>query len=341
MLTTTDAVPWQLADHAENSDRLSELMRRVETPLSPPEFLALVSRTYMDLKGADGHVQEESFRRSTSHQVFVAAIRQALTLVPHPTSILVLGVGSGFAGCRSRYARSAVIEAFTAAGHPAVESDDLTPRSLLRPRPSLPRFDIVASHSLLHFVPYLGQCWRHISNSVAPGGCYVMGHEPNARFWQHPHLVELYRRRVAGNRRPRPAWRRALGWVSRAMHLSDHAELHAQVNRRLIAAGAIAHHLAPVEINRLVDVHRRSLHPSPFRIGLDGIDLQQMSEAEAFADMRLVWSLSYDHAGYSSSESDAGAELRELGESWPDDGATCTAVWQKQPDTRHGSSMTA
>ena len=144
-------------------------------------------------------------------------------------------------------------------------------------------FDAITFNSTVHHVPDLRRLFAEVDRLLAPGGCVIMGHEPNRAFFTHPILWPNYRL-VSLVCNPRTSFgeilRRA-GLIDPARRLArrfsgsmrGYQQIVDAVNAQLLAEGLLRQPLTPDEVTAIVDVH------SPTAGGYDparGIDLGQL-----------------------------------------------------------------
>jgi len=245
--------------------------------------------------------------------------------------VLAIGCGRGFAGRSSGYAASVVREVFGPAEAAEVDRLDVTPELLSEVREP---YDIVVTHSLLHFVFEFRPLCRLIQNLVAPGGAYVMANEHNSRFWANPECVremknvaaaesrgkrlrklldpERYWRRIQRLGRPKPAW-------------SD------QINQILRARFHLAADLTQKEIVRIIDPYMPDPYSGDCPIGKDGMNWADL-ENGPLAQMRLEHVVTSGYVMRSNPERvpEPWRALDEaLSSRHPLDGFSYTALWRK------------
>jgi len=320
---------------------LGDLMRQVGADMPAERFLAVVTRTYQEVKqqGYAGDV-ETAFRRSPSHGVFGDALVAARKILPPRPAILVLGCGPELAGCDATYAAAVVESVFPVAARGSLACHDVRPptedREAWAPPIAGGPFDLLVSHSLVHFAADVPGLLAGIAGQVAPRGVYVMAHEPNARYWRN-----------AACQRARSDWLAALRrrktlakyfspgrYLSRLTQwwLPRRPDLTVAVNRELRQRHGFTADLRPGELSRLVDPHRPGGLGDAWKIGLDGFDGDAL-RSECLPAFQQRWLATYDHLGYRGD--------RPLPRSWqqveralrtnyPSDGAVLSAVWQKE-----------
>lgn len=282
---------------------LSTVMSRVHARLEPAEFIEAVAIAFQEARNRESvEVMDQRFRREASFQLFQKALGLALMRGGPAQSVLVLGCGRGFAGETADFAARVVQESFASPRGLQVRTLNVTPRTCFQ-APELAgterTWDLVVTHSLLHYIPNLGPVFDLIRRALSPSGGLIVSHEPNARFWQSPECQAM----VANLRKARRLLR--LRRRLRPSHLFRRFRTKAQpvvsvsvgVNRYLAERHELSAPLTDEEIRRLVDVHRPGALPGTFRIGLNGFDTDDLGKIY-LPDFRLLWTGSSGHLGY-------------------------------------------
>jgi hypothetical protein len=309
-------------------------MERVGWNAEPEEFLAMVALAYRHaLRTVAPSGVEPLFREEASHGAFVDGLEQVCGRLHGPAEMLVVGCADDYLGCDARYAAEVLREVVPRQKIASVYSINLTRDDLHRPVRSCGglRFDLVVSHSLLHFIPELGAVLRRIVTSLPESGMYLMAHEPNARFWLNQELLEERRRMAAGElARGRRQQLFSLAAYTTKLRLivgwRPPIDLVRVANQDLRERHAFHAILSPHEMARIVDPHRPADGANEFRIGLNGFDARNLR----IGPNRLAWARSYDHLGYVDYRGlpDKWARRnRELEQAYPDDGVNWTALW--------------
>ncbi len=323
-------------------DVLEALANRVGASVSAERLPHAVSLAYRRARQAGLHGDMvQRFRKGPGFPRFQQALQQALERTPMVAEVLVLGCGPGFVGQRSRYAKDVFVETITSACDVAIAMQDISRHKvdqLKRQRSRLAdggRYDLVISHSLLHYIPDFEPVLRAIGNALRPQGCYLMAHEPHARFWENAECVTAQREFFDVKQRPSGfrAWGQSLRsrWRGRQQVQN---ELHAGVNAQLQRWGVLSAPLTSDEIDRLVDPHRRPDPPTSCRFGQDGLDPAALIQ-HAVQGFELAWSQTYGHLGYLAPEQLHGEwkhRAAELQATYPHDGANITALFQNSLD---------
>lgn len=312
---------------------LRDLAARVGSRQSPREFLHGVMEVYKEIQRtefpADMH---QTFRNGPSHPLFVESLRQIRWENKRRLRILVLGCGDPFVGRDSTYAVQVVEESLAADQIEIVDRCEVTPSCWDdRVAHRFGTYDLVVSHSLVHFLAELVPFFQFIERVTAPGGYYVMGHEPSARFWKNADCLSALRDRQRDELRRR-RWSRWPGLIGRILGKRQRKPtLHDAINAALRERFGFSSTLTAQEIDRLVDLHRPKEFPETFRIGSDGFDDDELRQ-QYLTGWQRQWMGSSGHVGY--------ADARRLGAKWqtrdatlrrqfPLDGTSFTAVWQK------------
>src|SRR5579872_6181517 len=179
---------------------LSNTMERVGCSAEPKEFLAMVASAYWHaLRTLTPSGVEPMFREEASHGAFIAGVEQACRHLNGPAEILALGCADDYLGCDANYTAKVLRDVVPPEKIAALYSMNLTRGDLNKPIRSCGgcRFDLVVSHSFLHFVQELGAVMGRLVTLLSEGGVYLMAHEPNARFWSNHGLLEERRRMAA------------------------------------------------------------------------------------------------------------------------------------------------
>ena len=334
-----------LANYQESVDCLSDVMKRVHTQLTVPEFIEAVAVTFQEVRNDEPQdVMQRRFRAAGSFPMFQKALRLSLRARGEAQSILVMGCGRGFAGEPADFAAHVVNEIFLSK-RTSVATCNLSsaflrqdPERLFSISPFAGQhgsFDLVVTHSLLHYIPDLTAAFTLIRRLLKPSGGLILSHEPNSRFWKDDACQETvralgkevragqWRRRFSVNR----LYRLFRATTGRTERISD------RVNRKLMERYVLTGSLAENEIQRLVDIHRPEAVPGTFRIGLNGFDPQDLTQTY-LPGFRLIWVGSSDHLGYASSASLSPKWQRReqtLAASRPLAGCVFTAYWSQDP----------
>jgi hypothetical protein len=327
-----------LADPEVGILYLHNIMERVGCQARPAEFLRLVNRIYRAAQKTL-RVPDASFAHNTSHAIFRDALAEVSRRISRPARILVAGCGDYFAGCDAEYA-ARVVQNLIPEKTKSIHTWNLTYADLAEPGKAgvKGQYDLLVTHSLLHFIAGLGGLLRCFSGLLVPGGMYLMAHEPNARFWLNRPLADEGRRILA-------AWT-ADDLRHRFFKLSTYLEkakkmvqgppmsLESRVNQGLAQRFGVGANLTALELARIVDPHRppNGGGEDGFRIGLNGFDRENLSRCGW--DALPAWIRTYSHLG--------GVDCAQLPKKWkqryseletlyPDDGAFWTAVWIVNP----------
>ena len=302
---------FHLEDHADNFARLQKTMSRVQTLLSPPDFIRTVSKVFQREQMALSSQEQVRFREQSAFQVFLDVLHATMKDREKPISVAVLGCGVGFAGVGPGFAATVVKEAISARDIVSIAEIEITPELLsseTRLRSVLTAVnspvDLVVSFSFLHYIPCLSPLFWFIDRLVSPAGGFIMAHEPNARYWRNPVLQEAFSRFQQSKklgRRLRALRSRLLGHHSKTS--GDKANpLAAVVNACLRREFAFKDDLRESEIARIVDVHRPEAFRSGFRIGWDGFDIDAL-QLSYLGKFKLADEFTVGHLGYNDSRS--------------------------------------
>jgi hypothetical protein len=194
-------------------------------------------------------------------------------------------------------------------------------------------WDLVVTHSLLHYIPNLGPVFDLIRRALSPSGGLITCHEPNARFWRNREcqvaVANLRKARLAQRLRRRLRPSHLFRWFRTKTLPVDSVSVG--VNRYLAERHEFSAALTDEEICRLVDVHRPGSLPGTFRIGLNGFDTDDLGKTY-LPDFRLLWTGSSGHLGYADASvfppKWQGIEAR-LACEHPLAGSVFTAYWSR------------
>jgi SAM-dependent methyltransferase len=306
---------------------LRDTMWRVGAAVRPAEFVAAVVEAWRAIEVVTEEEVQARFRASRAWRDFCDVLRMA---AQPRARVLAIGCGRGFAGRNSAYAASVVREV-NSADVAEIDRLDVTPELLSEVREP---YDIVVTHSLLHFVFEFRPLCRLIQNLVAPGGVYVMANEHNSRFWSNPECVSRmkhvaaaesrekrmrklldparYWGRIQRLGRPKPAW-------------SD------RINQILRARFHLAADLTQKEIVRIIDPYMPDPYSGECPIGKDGMNWADLEDGP-LAQMRLEHVVTSGYVMRSNPE-DIPEQWRAIDQSlsskFPLDGCSYTALWRK------------
>jgi ubiquinone/menaquinone biosynthesis C-methylase UbiE len=312
-----------------------------------PELVLKVNEVFHDVEGsAYAGVHPEIFKGEASRWDELA--RSEVAPRRHPMRVMDVGCGTGFVAER-------VAPVLT--GEDTLVCADLSQamldacRRMLGDNRFACRFefvkldgqtlglpdgscDVLTMNSVLHHLPDSGAAMREIGRILKPGGCFIVAHEPNRRFYasrgmrMRASLVGM----IASPKQTAGAALRRLGLMSlvhRVVNRRHHTAVLDEVNRRLLDAKVIEQPLTQDELTAIVDVQSPTAggwHPDR------GIDIEALAAQHLpNFDCRLV---TYDHLG--SGIDRAGGVFatysKRLARKRPKDGATLLAVLTKKSD---------
>lgn len=300
-------------------------MRRiVGAAPAPAEFKAILGEVYHAARGISDHEMRSRFRKTRAYAAFRALLREVAP--PAGARILAIGCGPRMAGRGAAYAASVVRECF-----PGTVVEELNLQNEVQPEASRvchgeePSFDLVVTHSFLHYVDELRRVCEWIGGMLRPGGRYLMANELNVRFWRNPEIVrEMRRVEAAESRRSRllnyANPRRYLAKARRALRGRHSLDAIARTNRLLHQRLDLDGDLTAREITLILE---------PYIDGMSWADL----ESGALSFMRLE---TVRTSGYLMREDPAHvpARWRALNENlaarYPLDGHTFSALWRQR-----------
>jgi SAM-dependent methyltransferase len=308
---------------------LRDTMWRVGASVRPAEFVEAVVETWRTVEIVSDQEVQARFRTSRTWRDYRALLQ---SLEP-PSRVLAVGCGHGLAGRSSAYAASVVREVFPSRTRTSIGRLDLTPYTLAEVRAP---YDLVVTHSLLHFLYDPKPVCRLILQMVAPGGVYIMANEPNARFWSNPECVremnevgEIEGRRRRFRRLASPAryWSR----LRRFAHAGEPQDWIERMNKLLQQRLGLSGDLTPKEIVRIIDPHIPDSYPGEFPMGRDGLNWSELESGPLFG-LRLdtVRTSGYVMRDNPDRVPDRWRPMDEkLASLYPLDGCAFSALWRK------------
>lgn len=315
------------ASHSNSGlPRLAEqLARWAGSPASHQEFASAVAAAFVTAQAKPAEQMFSACRNSRCYGDFCEVLVHAAAVVPPGGKVLALGVSRGWAARNSEFAYTVCRDALPA-GQFEIRRLDLTP-AMLRGEPRQQKYDLVVSHSLVHFFFDLDILLDFVKSLVRPSGSYVMVHEPNSRFSANSDCERAARnyeqaRRHDLRNRMRPS--RIANWV--ASHFRTRPDLAAKVNMILNKEHGWRTNLSWPEIAAIVDPHF-----PPHSAGLNWAHLGGTYLAE-FEARKVI---TCGHLGRSAPTKlpeywrRTENQLRKL---FPLDGSMFSAWWSRRPD---------
>jgi SAM-dependent methyltransferase len=304
-------------------------MWRVGAAVRPVDFVSAVVDAWRAVEVVTEAEVQARFRATRAYRDFRDTLRRA----GRPgLRALAIGCGRGLAGRSAAYAASVVREVYSSAEIVEIDRLDVTPETLADSREP---FDLVVTHSLLHFVYDFRPVCRLIRSLVAPGGVYVMANEPNSRFWANPECVREMKRiaeaesieiRLRKLISPSRYWGRIRRLGRPKARWSD------QINQILRDRLHLTDSLTEKEIVRIIDPYLPDPHPGKCEIGGEGINWTEL-EAGPLDGMRLEATTT---SGYvlRANPDPVPERWRDVDEQFsarlPLDGCSFTALWRKE-----------
>lgn len=235
--------------------RLAEqLARWASSPASHQEFASAVAAAFLVAQAKPAERMISACRSSRCYLDFRDVLLNAASVVPCGGRVLALGAGSGWAARDSEFAYAVCREVFPK-GKFSIQRLDLTP-AVLHAGPRQLRYDLVVSHSLLHYFFDLDIVLDFVAGLVKPSGGYVMTHEPNSRFVANSDCrrsMERFERARSRNMRRRLHPARIAGWF--LSRFRTRPDLAATVNALLNQEYGWHTNLSAAEISAIVDPH--------------------------------------------------------------------------------------
>jgi hypothetical protein len=272
--------------------RIESVIRRVGARMNPYAFIETISLAYQQ---AQAEVMPDldmpaRFRNGRSYSDFISTLNFAFQQLGSSVNALVIGCGRGYAGCTSAYAaeilRDVGVEVLR-----SVDTLELTPHILAQNATALiQQYDLVVAHSVAHFIPSLEAFFRFVR--ARAGNVFVLGHEPNAAFWNDPQ-IRVLRNRQRRHRRFRTTLAKLvnsssyMAKVTNTFRAKTRKSMTTAVNEILRSKFAYQSDLTQFEIAAFVDPHLPT--DSDFRIGQKGLDaaLIEKQYLSGFALLRL------------------------------------------------------
>jgi hypothetical protein len=279
-------------DDSASLQRIESVIRRVGTRVNPNAFIETISLAYQQ---AQAEVMPDldmpaRFRNERSYGDFTSTLNFAFQQLGSSVKALVIGCGRGYAGCTSAYAAE-VLRDVGVRVLKNVDTLELTPHILAQNATAVvQQYDLVVAHSVAHFIPSLEAFFGFVR--ARTGNVFVLGHEPNAAFWNDPQITVL-RNRQRRHRRFRTTLAKLVNpsyytaKVSNTFRVKTRKSMTTAVNEILRAKFAHQSDLTQFEIAALVDPHLPT--DSDFRIGQKGLDatLIEKQYLSGFALLRL------------------------------------------------------
>lgn len=314
---------------------LEQIIDRVGVELPVDQFVQAVQRAFLASRERSlGSQLVQAFRECPSFEDFRGALAQALNLAPANPSILVIGASPRVPGRDSAYASAVAREVFGAAGR--IERLDLEPGTIYNEPDG--RFDIVVTHSLCHYFFDQEAFLGFIRESVRRGGVYVMGNEPNRRFWTNTAVQQAYREmdRSEARRRAMRCYLNPMFHASRVRTmlggaLDETNAFERRVNLMLRQELNAGRSLTLKEMNRITDPFFPDELPGDHPLGGNGLDWEKEIPAR-LEDFGLEWIASARHLGKQNPRNLPAKWQRanaELASRFPADGNVFSAVWQR------------
>jgi hypothetical protein len=318
-------------------ERLAAVAARVGAAMPPRSLPECVSTVFQELQDSGfGQDMHQAFRRWPSYRDFRGALAASRSAMKAPLSILVLGCGKGHAGCGAAYAAGVIREIFEPSDIARLEEFDISPIDIQGRLTGLGSCDLLVTHSLVHFIPNLGSFFRSANRLIRAGGGYVMGHEPNRRYWMNPECrrvlervrtAQKLRKRIRALLSPERYYARVRSRVA-----PPEPTLERRLNDILRRRRQLTSDLTTKEIRRLVDPHLPDGLDGNFMIGLEGFDWEEL-QSKYLPGMRPAWTATSGHMGrWNPADLSRRWQRRnaELAARYPDDGATFAVFWRKQ-----------
>lgn len=295
-------------------------MRRVGAAAPAAEFTAVVAEALRRTQSVSDEEIRRRFDTTRGYEDFCLLLRQAGA--PHGARILAIGCAEGM-GRRAAYAAGVTRRHYAGAEVEELNWGDNGPPENGE-EPEEGRFDLVVTHSFLHYLPDFGPACERIGEMLKPGGGYVMASEPNVRFWRNPECVgEMERVGTAESRR-----RRLLKLLNPMCYMAkarrilqgrDDGDPFADAGRMVRERMGLRADLTAREIADILEPHRYGLSWAELKAG-------------PFSGMRLE---RVRTSGYVKRDNPARVPARwqeldtRLAARYPLDGCMFSALWRK------------
>jgi hypothetical protein len=257
---------------------LSRIMSRAGVRASADEFLDATARAFASAQRNVCQVDMQArFRACPSHQDFRRALQVACDNMPRPLSILVIGGAYPYTARSSDYAAQVAREVFASSDSCEISQLDVTPCDLHSPRGG--SFDLIVTHSLAHYFFDLALFFQFVRTHMKPSSGYVIGQEPNRRFWANLECqrfmneMETTKVRHPLGKYLRPA--NYVSWITRRVAQRKRISVEDLVNAALRKQFEMRGTLTLKEIHRMTDPHFPDELPGVCRMGSDGLDWEQ------------------------------------------------------------------
>jgi len=306
-------------------------------------FVAEVSNIYHKHEAAIYDARHEGLVHSRA--VWRDLLRRTASALPNRIAVLDFGCGTGFAAQQAidvfgeRIKRLdchdpspdmlAVCRKNIGGRMPAGKANFLEGESG-RAQVEASQYDLVLTNAVLHHVLDLEAFFAMIDRIVAPGGVYIAGHEPNRRFYRNRELVKASKR-FSAYKKVKRRFTRGF-WAAKLGGQPPEEGLEARVSREMLERDMIPEPLPPGVIPKLVDIHV----PIGFDIGdqrwgVNGFHGDRIV-SDYLPNFKLRGFQSYGHIKDDSVRRDPIWRRMEasLAAKFPNDGADCAMVFQKQ-----------
>ncbi|MEZ5353273.1 MAG: hypothetical protein R2762_11605 [Bryobacteraceae bacterium] len=193
----------------EDTALVESIAKRTGAPLPAAVFVEQVQLAFADaqrsMRAEAGSAVSPEFRDCPSFGVFRGALEQARSaLAPSrrrgAVSILAVGARPEIPARDSGYAADVTAEVFGSEAQ--ITRMEIGCQDLAQPAGG-ETYDLVVTHSLPHFFLDMPAFLKLVTARVRAGGGYVMGSEPNRRYWSNAELAAQYRELAASVRRRR------------------------------------------------------------------------------------------------------------------------------------------
>lgn len=314
---------------------LEQIRQRVGIDLPVESFVEAVQRAFLASRERSlGAQLVQAFRECPSFQDFRGALVQAAHLAHGDGSVLVVGASPRVPGRDSAYAAAVTREVFGA--NCRIDRLDLEPDTIYQ-EPER-RYDVVVTHSLCHYFFDQESFFGFVRAATRAGGVYVMGNEPNRRYWTNGEVQKAFRAMDASETR-----RRALRcYANPLFHLArlrtmiggaldENGAFERKVNLILRQEYNASSNLTHKEMNRITDPFFPDELPGEHPLGGNGLDWEREVPGQ-LVDFGLEWIASARHLGKKNPGHLPAKWQRvnaALAAKYPMEGNVFSAVWRR------------
>jgi hypothetical protein len=309
-------------------ESINALMQRLGVTLPAAAFSAAVQSGLIRAMPGSSETVIQGFRTCPSLASFQTGLeRERQRLAGKPARVLAIGAGPEVAGQSSAYAADITREVLGAGSR--IERMEWAGKRIEGPEGE---FDLVVSHSLLHFLLDYERLVEFAAGKVARGGGWVMAGESNARYWRNEEMLQAARAWVQSRDKKglRGVYSRVRRTLSRWSPRRD-PSVEDAVNHYLEDRFGIRSKLTLAEIRGVADPYFPDAFAEVPGIGATGLDWERDLPA-MLSGFRRDWTGTARAFGKLHPRTLTPEWLtihNELVKRFPDDGAVFTSCWVK------------